>query len=90
MADQGPGCYPRVNGGMIQTQRFAGMIVSVMGKLISPNTLQTADGTSIALDTEQIADGLVVNPDMCIEIIGSVVDATSVMVSLFIEFALLA
>lgn len=81
MSVQKDGCYPRVNGGMIQTNQYNGMIVSVVGKLINHNTLQTADGTNITLSTENIIDGLVVNPDLCIELIGSVADATSVTVS---------
>lgn len=81
MAEQKDGCYPRVNGGMIQTNQYTGMIVSVVGKLIDHNTLQTADGSNITLNTENIIDGVVVNPDLCIEIIGSVNDATSVTVS---------
>lgn len=78
MSEQKDGSYPRVNGGMIQTQQYTGMIVSVVGKMIGQDTLETADGTKIALSCEYLQDPLVVNPDMPVEIIGNVVDATSV------------
>ena len=81
MAEQDDGCYPRVNGGMIQTNQYNGAIVSVVGKVTSPSTLQTADGINITLQTDDLPDGLLVNPDLCIEIIGSVIDATMVTVS---------
>jgi hypothetical protein len=81
MPEQEDGCYPRVNGGMIQSNQYNGTIVSVVGKVIGPATLQTADGTNISLQTEFVADGLLVNPDLCIEIIGQVNDATMVTVS---------
>lgn len=81
MSEQKDGSYPRVNGGMIQTQQYTGMIVSVVGKMIGQDTLETADGTKIALSCEYLQDPLVVSPDMPVEIIGNVVDATSVTVS---------
>jgi hypothetical protein len=82
MADQEDGAYPRINGGMLQSQQYNGMIVSAVGKIVGPNTLQAADGTNITLDTENIAEALVVNPDKCVEIIGSAQDATTLMVRL--------
>jgi hypothetical protein len=81
MSEQKDGCYPRVNGGMIQTQKYDGVIVSVVGKAVNQNTLQTADGTNITVSSEHLTDGLSVNPDLCIELIGQVSDATSIMVS---------
>lgn len=80
MAEQKEGCYPRLNGSMLQAQNYDGMIVSVVGKLINNTTLQAADGTNLTVATEHIQDGLVHNPDMCVEIIGQVVDATSLTV----------
>mmetsp|Transcript_111229 Transcript_111229/g.321595 ORF Transcript_111229/g.321595 Transcript_111229/m.321595 type:complete len:120 (-) Transcript_111229:104-463(-) len=76
---QEDGAYPRVNGALLQTQQYNGMIVSAVGKVVGPNTLQAADGTSITLDTDNIAESLVVDPDMCVEIIGSAQDATTIM-----------
>jgi hypothetical protein len=80
MAAQPEGCYPRLNGAMIQSQQYNGMIASVVGKLINSTTLQAADGTNLTLGTDYLQDGLVNNPDMCVEIIGQVVDATSMTV----------
>ena len=80
MSEQKDGCYPRVNGAMIQSQQYNGMIVSIVGKLVGNDTLQAADGTSITLSTDVLQDGLVQNPDMCVEIIGQVTDATNVAV----------
>jgi hypothetical protein len=82
MVDQEDGAYPRINGGMLQSQQFNGMIVSAVGKVVGPNTLQAADGTNITLDTDNVAEALVVNPDKCVEIIGSAQDATTLMVRL--------
>jgi hypothetical protein len=80
MAAQKDGCYPRLNGAMIQSQQYNGMVASVVGKLINSTTLQAADGTNLTLGTDYLQDGLVNNPDMCVEIIGQVVDATSMTV----------
>ena len=83
MAEQEQGAYPRINGGMLQSQQFNGMIVSAVGKVVGPNSLQAADGTNITIDTESIAEALVVNPDMCVEIIGIAQDATTIGVRYF-------
>lgn len=65
---------------MLQTQQYTDMLVSVVGKLVGPTTLQACDGTNITLNTESAQEGLVVNPDLSIEIMGTAVDATTVMV----------
>jgi hypothetical protein len=83
MAEQPDGCYPRVNGGMMQRdQRFGGKIVSLVGKVIQPNTLQTADGTLVNINLETLHDTtlVMVNPDLCIEIVGMVSDPTTITV----------
>eukprot|EP00980_Cylindrotheca_fusiformis_P014907 scaffold4062_cov137-Cylindrotheca_fusiformis.AAC.13 len=80
MSEQKEGCYPRLNGAMIQSQQYNATIVSVVGKLIDNSTLQAADGTNINLGTDYLQDGLVHNPDMCVEVIGQVIDATSMTV----------
>lgn len=77
---QEDGAYPRINGGMLQSQQFTGMIISAVGYIVGPNTMQAADGTNITLDTDNIAEALVVNPEMCVEIIGSAQDATTIAV----------
>jgi len=74
------GAYPRINGAMLQSQQYNGMIVSAVGRVVGGNTLQTADGTNITLDTDNIAEPLVVNPDMCVEVMGSALDATTLTV----------
>ncbi len=80
MTDQEDGAYPRINGAMLQSQQYNGMIVSAVGRVLGPHTLQAADGTNITLDTDNVAEALVVNPEMCVEIIGSAQDATTLMV----------
>lgn len=80
MTEQEDGCYPRINGAMLQTGKYNGMIVSAVGKVVGSNTLLAADGTSITMDTEQAAEPIMVNPDMCVEIIGSVEDQTTITV----------
>jgi hypothetical protein len=82
MAEQREGCYPRVNGEMVQSQKYNGAIVSILGKLVTVDTLQASDGTSVSVDTSQIEGGLVNNPDMVVEMIGQVADATNVTVSI--------
>lgn len=79
MAEQEDGAYPRINGALLQSQQFDGMIVSAVGRVVGPNTLQASDGTNITLDTDNIAEALVVDPNMCVEIIGSAQDATTLM-----------
>ena len=78
---QADGCYPRVNGGMIQSNQYTGSIVSLVGKVTGPETLTTADGTKVTINTEYIEGGLLVNPDLVIELIGQVQDPTVVNVS---------
>lgn len=83
--EQLDGCFPRINGGMMQrdTQRFVGKLVSLVGKVTAPNTLQTADGTMVNIDVDQMTDTtlMIVNPDLVIEIMGMVTDATTFAVS---------
>jgi hypothetical protein len=84
MAEQPDGCYPRINGGMMQRdQQFAGKIVSLVGKVTQPNTLQTADGTLVNVNVATLHDAspMMVNPDFCIEIVGVVSDPTTITVS---------
>ena len=85
---QKDGCYPRVNGTMLQSLQFDGMIVSLVGKLIGPGHFQASDGTNVSLDTSQMEE-IAPNPDMVIEIIGQVADSTNVTVSTRFEARLL-
>jgi hypothetical protein len=88
MADEGgpqfaEGCFPRINGGMLQTRAYNGMIVSLVGKVIAGDTMQTADGTNVHVATDQLAEGtLMVNPDLVVELMALVMDETSVTVSI--------
>lgn len=78
---QQDGCFPRVNGGMIQTGAYIQYIVSIVGKIVAADTLVSSDGTMVKLSAEYYADGaLPVNPDMCVEVMGQVADETRVTV----------
>lgn len=83
MADgQQDGCFPRVNGGMIQSGAYVQYIVSIVGKIVMPDTLVASDGTMVKLSAEYYPDGaLPVNPDMVVEVMGQVADETRVTVS---------
>ena len=80
MTDQEDGAYPRINGAMLQSQQYTGMLVSAVGKVTGHNTLLAADGVSISLDTDAIAEPLLVNPGVAVEIIGVANDATTIQV----------
>ena len=81
------GFFNRVNGGMIQSGKYADQIVSLIGQIIAHNTIRTADGSTVTINTENLADenetggGLIVNPHVCVEIMGQVTGATEIMVS---------
>lgn len=79
MAD---GAFPRINGGMMQKDmRYIEQLVSLVGKVIAPNKLQTADGTVVDIDCGQLSDGgPMVNPDLSVEIMGLVANATTISV----------
>jgi len=80
MTDQEDGAYPRINGAMLQSQQYTGMLVSAVGKVTGHNTLLAADGVTISLDTDAIAEALIVNPGVAVEIIGVANDATTIQV----------
>ena len=65
---QKDGCYPRVNGTMLQSLQYDGMIVSLVGKLIGPGHFQASDGTNVSLSMDFL-EGYHFNPDMAVEII---------------------
>lgn len=88
MAEIEDGAYPRINGAMLQSQRFTGMLVSTVGKVTSSNSLLAADGAHVTLDTDSIAEALIVNPDTVVEIIGIAQDATTIQVRPIERFAL--
>ena len=64
----------------IRIRRMALTTDDAVGRIVGPNTLQAADGTNITLDTDNVAEALVVNPEMCVEIMGSAQDATTIVV----------
>jgi len=83
------GAYPRVNGGMLQSGRFTNQIVSLVGQVTAHDTIRTADGSSVQVITDQIADddddeeggnggGLVVDPNMVVEIMGQAAGPTAI------------
>eukprot|EP00529_Nitzschia_sp_RCC80_P034824 CAMPEP_0113515042 /NCGR_PEP_ID=MMETSP0014_2-20120614/40727_1 /TAXON_ID=2857 /ORGANISM="Nitzschia sp." /LENGTH=113 /DNA_ID=CAMNT_0000411571 /DNA_START=78 /DNA_END=419 /DNA_ORIENTATION=+ /assembly_acc=CAM_ASM_000159 len=69
--------FPRINGGMIQSGQFTGQLVSLVGKLVSHDKIQAADGTVVTLSTEQMNEQPIVNPDMVVEIMGQPSDETT-------------
>ena len=83
---QADGCYPRVNAGMLQSGQFGGLLVSIVGKVLMGGNadtvqFQTSDGGNITLVTDQMEGGLFQqDPNMVIEIIGSVSDDSSTMI----------
>ncbi|VEU42848.1 unnamed protein product [Pseudo-nitzschia multistriata] len=71
------GAFARVNGGMLQSGRFENQIVSLVGQVVAHDTIRTADGSSVRLVTEHLADdtedgsgGLIVDPNTVVEIMG--------------------
>mmetsp|Transcript_21485 Transcript_21485/g.48372 ORF Transcript_21485/g.48372 Transcript_21485/m.48372 type:complete len:137 (+) Transcript_21485:537-947(+) len=66
------GAFPRINGGMLQSERFAGKIVSLVGNIVSHDTMKTADGSEVRVDSGalQDSDGLMVDPNLSVEIMG--------------------
>ena len=93
---QGPppqpdGFFARVNGGMIQSGKFADSIVSLVGQIVSHDTIRTADGSNVRVNTEHLTvpdgdetdgagAGLIVDPNVCVEIMGQVHGPTEIMV----------
>ena len=76
---QKEGCYPRVNGTMLLSNQYNGMIVSLVGKVVSHGNLQASDGTNVSLSMDFL-EGYHFNPDMAVEIIGHVENETNVQV----------
>eukprot|EP00536_Pseudo-nitzschia_multiseries_P005823 jgi/Psemu1/318736/estExt_fgenesh1_pm.C_1160009 len=81
------GAFPRVNGGMLQSGRFTNQIVSLVGQVTTHDTIRTADGSSVHVITEHLtgdeeggtgSGGLVVDPNMAIEIMGQASGPTEI------------
>jgi hypothetical protein len=49
------GYFSRVNGGMIQSGKYDQHIVSLIGQIISHDTIRTADGSTVQVNTEHLA-----------------------------------
>ena len=69
--------FPRINGGMIQSGQFTGQLVSLVGKLVSHDKIQAADGTVVTLKTDSMNEQPIVNPDMVVEVMGQPEDETT-------------
>ena len=69
--------FPRINGGMIQSGQFTGQLVSLVGKLVSHDKIQAADGTVVTLKTDSMNEQPIVNPDMVVEVMGQPSDETT-------------
>jgi len=85
------GYFSRVNGGMIQSGKYDQHIVSLIGQIISHDTIRTADGSTVQLNTEHLAtedqddgngnggsSGLLVDPNEAVEIMGQVTGPTEI------------
>jgi hypothetical protein len=93
------GYFSRVNGGMIQSGKYDQHIVSLIGQIISHDTIRTADGSTVQLNTEHLAtedqddgngnggsSGLLVDPNEAVEIMGQVTGPTEITVRLTLRF----
>jgi len=92
---QADGVFARINGGMMQSGKFMDQIVSLMGQVTAHDTIRSADGSSVQVITEHLftnndeeggdgggGDGLIVDPNMCVEIMGQVSSPTTITVRL--------
>lgn len=92
---QPEGYFVRLNGGMIQTGKYMEHIVSLVGQIISHDTIRTADGSNVQVITEHLTandeddgtgggGGLLVDPNVCVEIMGQVSGPTEITVRLLL------
>mmetsp|Transcript_10077 Transcript_10077/g.11555 ORF Transcript_10077/g.11555 Transcript_10077/m.11555 type:complete len:160 (-) Transcript_10077:86-565(-) len=83
------GYFLRLNGGMLQTGKYMEHIVSLVGQIISHDTIRTADGSNVKVLTEHLTanddddgtgggGGLLVDPNVCVEIMGQVSGPTEI------------
>ena len=97
------GYFSRVNGGMIQSGKYDQHIVSLIGQIISHDTIRTADGSTVQLNTEHLAtedqddgngnggsSGLLVDPNEAVEIMGQVTGPTEITVRLTLRLLFVA
>ena len=79
---QADGAYPRLNAAMVGSGKYNGMIVSLVGKLLSTTSFQCCDGGTVQLsgDHADISDMDSNNNGMVVEIVGQVASPTLVAV----------
>lgn len=81
MAEQEQGCYPRVNGEMLQSGAFCNKIISLVGTVVSFDgtilRVKAADGNVVMC----AADEVTATPGTVIEAIGAVSEDGSMAVS---------
>ena len=81
---QPDGAFARINGGMLQSGKFANQIVSLVGNITAHDTIRTADGSEVKISTEHLAEaegsGLIVDPNKAIEIMGQASGLTEITV----------
>jgi hypothetical protein len=81
MAEQEQGCYPRLNGAMLQSGAFANQIVSVVGVVASFDgfnlQVKAADGITVSC----LADEVTATPGTIVEAIGANGDDGTLQVS---------
>lgn len=71
MAEQEQGCYPRLNGAMLQSGAFANQIVSVVGVVVSFDGVTLQIKASDGIVVLCLADEVTAIPGTVIEAIGA-------------------
>lgn len=83
------GSYPRLNAAMLQSGKYENMIVSLVGKVVSPDDgmgmkFQCADGGVVQLLTEH-AQIPTLAGDAIVEIVGQAMSSSDVMVRFLLQ-----
>ena len=78
------GAFARINGGMLQSGKFMNQIVSLVGNIVAHDTIRTADGTEVRVQTESLAEtdsgSLIVDQNKAVEIMGQPLGPNEIMV----------
>jgi hypothetical protein len=78
---QADGAYPRLNAAMVGSGKYNGMIVSLVGKFLSPVQFQCCDGGTVELSGDHAdLSEMDFNSGMVVEIVGQVSSPTLVAV----------
>ena len=83
MSEQEQGCYPRLNGEMLQSAAFGNQIVSLVGTVVSFDgsnlRIKAADGIVVTCSADEMAAA----PGTIIEAIGAAGEDGSLQVRIF-------